>query len=124
MKLSIIESEYQKALLLGGSKLLKINYSSKFYVIKVLESKFEVENHRNIPTIWFQHIIILFNFLNYMQTINKFWMNFILFAPFKSQVLSYNSVQLFQIVGIFLQFGPIHIFQIVGIFLRFDSNIL
>ena len=46
-------------------------------------------------------------------------MNFILFAPFKSQVLSYNSVQLFQIVGIFLQFGPIHIFQIVGIFLQF-----
>ena len=46
-------------------------------------------------------------------------MDFILFSPFKSQVLSYNSVQLFQIVGIFLQFGPIHIFQIVGIFLQF-----
>ena len=42
MKLSITESEYQKALFLGGLKLLKINYSSKFYVIKVVESKFEV----------------------------------------------------------------------------------
>ena len=42
MKLSIIESEYYKALFLGGSKLHKINYSSKFYVIKVVESKFEV----------------------------------------------------------------------------------
>ena len=62
-----------------------------------------------------------------MQTIHKFWMNFILFAPFKSQVLSYNSVQLFQIVGIFLQFGPIHIkkslFSNRIIFLKFGSII-
>ena len=42
MKLSITESEYQKALFVGGLKSLKINYSSKFYVIKVVESKFEV----------------------------------------------------------------------------------
>ena len=47
-----------------------------------------------------------------MQKIHQFWMNFILFAPFKSQILSYNSVQLFK-------FGPIHIFQIVGILLQF-----
>ena len=48
-------------------------------------------------------------------------MNFILFAPFKSQVFSYSSVQFFQIVGIFLQFDSVHIFQIVGIFLQFSS---
>ena len=48
-------------------------------------------------------------------------MNFILFAPFKSQLFSYNSVQLFQIVGIFLQFDSVQIFQIVGIFLQFSS---
>ena len=59
-----------------------------------------------------------------MQKIHQFWINFILFAPFKSQVSSYNSVQLFQIVGIFLQFGPIHIFQIVGIFLQFGPILI
>ena len=79
------------------------------------------KNHRNIPTIWFQHITILLNSLNYMQRIHQFWMNFILFAPFKSQVFSHNSVQLFQIVGIFLQFDSVQIFQIVGIFLQFSS---
>ena len=42
VKLSIIESGYQKALFLGSLKSLKINYTSKFYVIKVVESKFEV----------------------------------------------------------------------------------
>ena len=42
MKLSIIENEYQKALFLGGLKSLRINYKSKLYVIKVVESKFEV----------------------------------------------------------------------------------
>ena len=42
MKLSIVESEYQKTLFLGGLELLKINYSLKFYVIKVVEFNFEV----------------------------------------------------------------------------------
>ena len=49
-------------------------------------------------------------------------MNFILFAPFKSQVLSYNSVHFFQFVEFsYNLFGSIHIFQIVGIFLQFNS---
>ena len=42
MKLSIIESEYQKALFSGGLKSLKMNYSSQFYVFKVVLSKCEV----------------------------------------------------------------------------------
>ena len=107
MKLSIIESEYQKTLFLGGLKSLKMNYRSQFYVVKVVISK--------------RNITILLNSLNYMQRIHQFWMNFILFAPFKSQVFSHNSVQLFQIVGIFLQFDSVQIFQIVGIFLQFSS---
>ena len=48
-------------------------------------------------------------------------MKFLIFSPFKSQVFSYNSVQFFQIVGIFLQFGSIHSFQIEGIFLQLSS---
>ena len=42
MKLSIIESEYQKALFLGEVESLKMNYSSQFYVVKVVISKCEV----------------------------------------------------------------------------------